>query len=53
MTYYRFLITRNGERFFTWQLSDLEGFRPNKHFQGGYVRILYIYCFFSRKIIAR
>lgn len=33
MTYYRFLITRDGERFFTWQLSDLEGFRPNKRFQ--------------------
>lgn len=43
MTYHRFLITRDGERFFTWQLSDLEGFRPNKRFLEGCVHICNMY----------
>lgn len=54
MTYYHFLITRNGERFFTWQLSDLEGFRPNKRFQRTYAHMYkyvqyFIFFFFFRE----
>lgn len=58
MTYCRFLITRDGERFFTWQLSDLEGFRPNKRFRGGrvctYVRInAYYIVSFPEKLCSK